>query len=172
MVVLQVLPSLVPQFGCSVAWLDNILVYWLCHMLIRHCPCTNKMATYPWPMILHVTISTTLGMTWYICRSSFQIWSHSLVDMWLGWPSLYYIDCVSCMSDLVHALTRHIEWVAPNLWPMVLHIITIRWWFCWSSCQICSHSLGAKLPDWTVSQSIDCVPVLSDLAHAPILWEA
>ena len=70
------------------------------------------------------------------------------------------IDCTSGLSDLVHAPTRHMEWVATQPLPVIIQLIIysvlrVAWWFC-SSHQIWSHSLGALRLRWTTSLCVDC----------------
>ena len=74
---------------------------------------------YPWHVVLHLITHTTLGMAWWLYMTSFQIWSHSLGDMWLGWKASHCIDYVPSLSYIVHAPTRHMEWVTIHRWHVV-----------------------------------------------------
>ena len=41
-VLLHILPNLVPQLGCSMAWMDGMSVHWLCHRLVKSCTCARN----------------------------------------------------------------------------------------------------------------------------------
>ena len=42
-----------------------------------------------------------------------------LGSLWLGWMASQCIDCVTGLSVLAHAPTRHVEWVAAYPWPVI-----------------------------------------------------
>ena len=123
MVILHILPNLVPQLGCSVAWvgwhLSALIVSQDCQTLSMHPQDMWNGYQHIHSLWFHITTYTTMRMAWWFCRSYYQIWSPSLGTLLLGWMASQYIDCVPGFSDLVHAPTIHMGWVATHSWPLV-----------------------------------------------------
>jgi len=128
------------------------------------------VVTPQWNVVLNVTTYTTLRMS-SLCYSSHQIiWSHTLCALRLEWT---WQECVGCSSVLSTFLSTQetCEMGGNTSKGCDLHLtiftnLRIDWCF-YSSRQIWSHILGALGLGWIGSQCIECVPGLSDLAHAP-----
>ena len=71
-------------------------------------------------------------MTWWFCRS-WQILSHSMGTMWLGWMTTQFFYCFPNLPELAHAPTIHVEWITTYSCYVVLHIPTYTslWMACW-----------------------------------------
>ena len=96
LVVLQFSPNMVPQLGCSEAWINVIVVFWLWHMFVEPCPCIHKICgmgdnTYmachlsynnihqPEGSMVVLQFSTHL-VTWLRCSDT---WMNRIIVNWL-----------------------------------------------------------------------------------------
>ena len=95
--VLQILPDLVPQLGCSEALVNNIPWYWICSSLVRTYPCSHTPFGVGGNQSIACVSShrniTNLRVAWLFCNS-FQILFHSLGTLRLWWTASLCIDCL------------------------------------------------------------------------------
>ena len=108
-------PRLARTFPC---------IYKTCAIYVKPC-----MATYT--LLYH--ISHLHGDDLVVCRSC-QTWTHILGGLWPRWRTFLYMDCFRGLSVLIHASTRHVEWMATHAWPLIPCITShtsmwMAWWF-------------------------------------------
>ena len=125
-----------PTAWCSVAWVNMILVYWLCYRLIILWSCTHK--------ICGMSGNPSMACV-FSCNNIHQPddglvvlqFSPNLVPQIVcarvGWIEHLCIDCDSGLSDLAHAPTKYMECLATHPWHVVLCITTYTNWG-WKGC--------------------------------------
>ena len=127
LVVLQFSPNLVPLLGWSEAWINRILVCWLCLRLVWSCPFANK--TY-------AILCNTFMACWSSCNNIHQLkdgmvtlqssanlvphlgwsvaWSHNIYVYWL---------CYRIVGPYPRIYTTH-GMLATHQWHVVLYLTT------------------------------------------------
>ena len=109
-----------------------------------------------------------MRMAWWFYRL-YQIWSHSLGVMLLGWKASQCIDCIPGLSELVHA---PITCGMGDNWTMttctLYHIKHLHgdWLVGFRSYKILAHSFGGLWPGYRGCTCVGYTPGVWDLFHA------
>ena len=127
MVPLQFLPNLIPQFGCSVAWVDRTSVYLLCHRfwhmlsMYPHSMCNGWQHIHCMRFFTQQHTPPEDGLVVLQVPPSLV---RILGAMCLGWTGSQCIDCLQGLSNLSHIPTIYVEWAATYQLHVVLRVRT------------------------------------------------
>ena len=162
---------------CRVIAKIRFPVHRLVPMLVRHCPCTHKISgilgnvSMACGSLLNNVLNPEDGLD-----SDFGVLvKFGPTGAWVLWglerQQSTFIDYFWGVSDLAHALTIYMEWVAIQPLHVVLHltkysILVMAWWL-YNSCQVWVHSFSALRFGWRASMCIHYISALLDLTHAP-----